>query len=141
MAARIANTETRTGVKCRPTGSFHSRETVVAPADLQRYKKLLLEKQREVSSAKSDAETLVPAAGGWDGDLVDQANADAEAELQIRVHQSDARLLRAIEDALGRIRHGNYGVCTACEQPISKARLEAVPWTHLCRECKERQRT
>jgi len=22
----------------------------------------------------------------------------------------------------------------------SKARLEAVPWTHLCRECKEHQR-
>jgi DnaK suppressor protein len=128
------------GVKCGPTDTFRSRETVMGPADLRRYKKLLLEKQQEVSSAKPDAETCVPAAGGWEGDLVDQANADAEAELQIRLHQSDARLLRAIEDALVRMRHGNYGVCTTCEQSISKARLEAVPWTHLCRECKERQR-
>src|SRR5438105_3705938 len=39
---------------------------------------------------------LVPAAGGWEGDLVDQANADVEAELQIRVQESDGHLLEAI---------------------------------------------
>jgi RNA polymerase-binding transcription factor DksA len=32
-------------------------------------------------------------------------------------------------------------VCEVCKQPISKARLEAVPWTHLCCECKERERS
>ncbi len=112
----------------------------MGPADLRRYKRLLLEKQREVSSAKPDAQAWVPAAGGWEGDLIDQANADAEAELQIRLHQTDGRLLRAIEEALARMRRGTYGVCDACQQPISKARLEAVPWTHLCRECKEQRR-
>jgi DnaK suppressor protein len=111
----------------------------VGPADLQRYKKLLLEKQQEIFPAKP-TETRVPPAGGWEGDLIDQANGDAEAELQIRLHETDGRLLRAIEDALARMRRGAYGVCTICEQPISKPRLEAVPWTHLCRECKERQR-
>jgi DnaK suppressor protein len=81
----------------------------------------------------------VPAAGGLQGDVTDQANADAEAELQIRLHQTDGRLLRAIEEALARIRQGTYGVCVVCKQPISQARLEAVPWTRLCRECKERE--
>ena len=75
--------------------------------------------------------------GHQQGDLVDQANANAEAELQIHLHQTDVRLLRAIEDALARINHGTYGVCTVCKQPITKARLNAVPWTHLCRECKD----
>jgi RNA polymerase-binding transcription factor DksA len=28
-----------------------------------------------------------------------------------------------------------------CKQPISRARLEAVTWTRLCRECKEREHT
>ncbi len=109
------------------------------PVDLQRYKKRLLQKQREVSSAKPDAEAKVPGAGGWEGDLIDQANADAEAELQIRLHKTDGRLLRAIEEALTRVRHGTYGVCDVCKQPISKARLGAVPWTRQCRECKERE--
>ena len=92
-----------------------------------------------MSFAQSGDLARVPAAGGWKGDIVDQANADAEAELQIHLHKSDGRLLKAIEEALARMRRDTYGVCVACKEPISKARLEAVPWTHLCRECKERQ--
>ena len=111
----------------------------MCPSDLQRYKRLLLEKQGALSSALGEAQSRVPAAGGLHGDYMDQATADSEAELQIRLHKSDGRLLKAIEEALARISAGTYGVCAVCTQPISKARLEAVPWTHLCRECKERQ--
>jgi len=106
---------------------------------LDRYKRLLLEKQRELSGASGETGTPVPAAGGQQGDLIDQANADFEAELQIRLHQTDGRLVRAIEEALTRIRDSTFGICATCGQRISKARLEAVPWTHLCRECKERK--
>ena len=71
------------------------------------------------------------------GGFADQANADAEAELHIQVHRSDAHLLRAIEDAFARLGQDRYGVCEVCKLPISKARLEAVPWTRHCRDCKE----
>ena len=111
----------------------------MAATDLQRYKDLLLEKQRELSSAKPEIEARLPGAGGWEGDLIDQANANAEAELQSRLHQTDGPLLRAIEEALGRVRRGTYGVCETCKHPISKARLEAVPWSRHCRDCKERE--
>jgi DnaK suppressor protein len=111
----------------------------MGPADLHRYKRLLLEKQQELSSMQGDAQTRVPAAGGVQGDLIDQANADAEAELQIQLHRTDVRLLRAIEEAFTRIEKHTYGVCETCEHPISNVRLNAVPWTRLCRECKERQ--
>ena len=116
-------------------------EPVATARDLQRYKGLLLEKQHELSSVQDDAGAWLPAAGGLEGDLIDQANADAEAELQISLHQTDSRLLRAIEEALGRIRQGTFGVCQVCKRPISKARLEAVPWTRLCRECKQSGRS
>ena len=111
----------------------------MGPSDLQRYHRLLLEKQRELSAAQGDTLARVPAAGGLEGDLIDQANADAEAELQIRLHQTDGRLARAIEEALDRIRKRTYGVCKSCGRPISKVRMTAVPWTRLCRECKERE--
>jgi RNA polymerase-binding transcription factor len=112
----------------------------MGPADLQRYSNLLLKKQREVSSALGAAQSRVPAAGGLQGDMIDQANADEEAELQIQLHQTDGRLLRAIEEALVRIKKRTYGVCEACGHPISKVRLNAVPWARHCRECKERER-
>ena len=47
--------------------------------DLQRYKRLLLAKLDELSATRGGDEALVPGAGGWQGDLVDQANSDAEA--------------------------------------------------------------
>jgi DnaK suppressor protein len=110
----------------------------MSPDDLQRYHSLLLKKRHELSSALGEDHSRVPAAGRLQGDMIDQANADAEAELQIRLHRTDGRLARAIEAALARIKQGTYGVCGVCKQPISEARLEAVPWTHLCRECKDR---
>jgi len=108
------------------------------PAYLQRYHSLLLKKQHDLLCALGEAHSRLPAAGGLLGDLIDQAN--AEAELQIHLHRTDGRLARAIEEALARIKRGTYGVCEVCKQPISEARLEAVPWTHLGRECKELER-
>lgn len=104
----------------------------------QRYKRLLLAKRDELT-AKDDAATPVPAADEPEGDLMERASADAEAELHIRLHAKDGWLLKAIEDALARIRAGTFGVCEACKQPISKVRLEAVPWTQLCTTCKEQR--
>src|SRR5579863_2050712 len=109
----------------------------MGPADLRRYKKRLLEKQEELSFGEPDAEARVARAGSPEGDLIDHANADAEADLQIRVHQADSHLLRAIDEALGRMRRGTYGVCEVCKQPIPKVRLEAVPWARFnCRDIK-----
>jgi RNA polymerase-binding transcription factor DksA len=48
-----------------------------------------------------------------------------------------SHLLRAIDEALVRMRRGTYGVCEMRQQPISKPRLEAVPWARHCRDCKE----
>lgn len=91
----------------------------MGPADLRQYHRLLLKKQRELSTALGEAHSRVPAAGGLQGDMIDQANADAEAELQIRLHRTDGRLARAIEEALARIKQGTYGVCEVCKQSIS----------------------
>ena len=113
----------------------------MGPTDLRRYHRLLLKKQLELSSALGEAESRVPAAGGLEGDLIDQANADEEAEVRIHLHQTEGRLARAIEEALVRIKKRTYGVCETCGHPISRVRLNVVPWARHCRECKERERS
>jgi len=107
--------------------------------DLDRYKRVLLKRRGEMSVTSSEEKSPIPAAGRQQGDPIDQANANAEAELQIHLRRADLRLIRAIQDALTRIRHGTFGTCEACRKPISRARLEAVPWTRHCRDCKEHE--
>ena len=126
----------RLDVEC---ASMLSESEFMNARDVQRYKQLLLAKLGELSAVHADAASHTPGAGGPMGDLADQANADAEAGLYIRLHQTDVRLLRAIEDALARISQDRFGVCEGCKRAISKARLEAVPWTRLCRDCKEHE--
>jgi hypothetical protein len=55
-----------------PSGQrqFMIGEPVANARDLQRYKELLLEEQRELSSVQGDAAARVPAAGGLEGDLI-----------------------------------------------------------------------
>lgn len=45
-----------------------------------------------------------------------------------------AKLLR-ISDALNRIRHGVYGLCRLCKEPIAKERLIKHPLSRFCEEC------
>ncbi len=106
---------------------------------LDHYKRLLLAKRDELSATKAEVAAPVAGAGGAHGDLIDQAAAQTETELQVRLHQTDTRLFRAIEQALVRINGGTFGVCEVCRRPIAEARLEAVPWTRVCRDCKERE--
>ena len=107
-------------------------------SDVLHYKNLLLSKRQELSTGKSLVD-LIPTAGELHGDPVDMASSDTNASTQIWLHQTDGKLLRAIEDALARIRHEEFGTCGECGEPISKARLEAVPWTTYCRDCNERR--
>lgn len=53
------------------------------------------------------------------------------------ITQAEARQLDAVEDALARMRRGEYGVCEECGRSIALARLEAVPYAALCVSCQE----
>lgn len=107
--------------------------------ELERYKQLLMAKREELSTGWKGREMLTPTAEPLHGDPADQATAASEAAIQVRLHQTDSRLLRAIDEALARVERGTYGICEVCEQPISSVRLTAVPWTRLCLDCKEHQ--
>ena len=62
---------------------------------------------------------------------VDQASRDLAAINMER----EMRTLAEVESSLRRLASGNYGNCASCDAEIPAARLEALPWTHLCVDC------
>ncbi len=73
------------------------------------------------------------------GDLADQASGNNEVHIALKLKQTDAKILQAIDEALARIDKGAFGICRDCGEPISPARLKAIPWTRVCITCKEKQ--
>lgn len=72
-------------------------------------------------------------------DPVDWATAEREREIGLRIMERDAVLTGEVLLALEKINNGTYGVCESCEQEIESERLEALPVTSLCIECKRRE--
>jgi RNA polymerase-binding protein DksA len=64
--------------------------------------------------------------------LGDQATETFLRELDGGLEENAEHLIVEIDAALGRIEKGIYGVCAGCGKPISKERLEAVPYATLC---------
>ena len=56
-------------------------------------------------------------------EVIDQLENDTREEL---IH---------VQQAIHRIEAGNYGICTKCEEEISAARLQAIPYSTLCINC------
>lgn len=54
----------------------------------------------------------------------------------------ECHLTAAIQfsSALDRVRHGTYGRCRQCQEPIGAERLEAVPEAALCVGCQRQSR-
>jgi DnaK suppressor protein len=75
------------------------------------------------------------------GDMADQATGNNEVHIALKLKQTDAKILQAIEEALLRIDKGTYGTCRDCGEPIAAARLNAIPWTRVCITCKEKQQS
>ena len=73
------------------------------------------------------------------GDMADQASGNNEVHIQLKLKQTDAKILQAIEEALDRMEKGTYGICRDCGEPIAEPRLNAIPWTRVCIGCKEKQ--
>ena len=105
------------------------------------YKDALVRKKTELLAAGGlkPIQTSMENSNTRQGDLADQASGNNEVHIQLRLKQTDAKILNAINEALERIEKGSYGVCRDCGEPIAEARLNAIPWTRVCITCKEKQ--
>jgi DnaK suppressor protein len=116
-------------------------DKVTDPSALATFKDILLRKRAEILAASTGTRPLPASAdvNSRQGDLADQASGNNEVHIQLKLKQTDAKILQAIEEALRRIEKGTYGICRDCGEEIAAPRLNAIPWTRVCITCKEKQ--
>jgi len=90
---------------------------------------------------KNPSANVVLHASGDPYDSADWAEKSHEEWIFLQKNRFDVTLLREIEAALDRMREGTYGVCMECGLPLSRKRLEALPWARYCVSCQESRNT
>ncbi|HQX05869.1 MAG TPA: RNA polymerase-binding protein DksA [Zoogloea sp.] len=72
-------------------------------------------------------------------DPADRATVEEEHALELRVRDRERKLLKKIDEALGRISEGEYGWCEETGDPIGIGRLLARPTATLSIDAQERR--
>ncbi len=72
-------------------------------------------------------------------DTYDLASEERDREINFILSDRERIKIKQIDDALERLDEASYGVCESCGLEIGEERLEAMPFTRLCRDCQQDQ--
>jgi RNA polymerase-binding protein DksA len=121
-------------------GKERKNKTNLTPAEIEKFKALLLAKRSEIldNVTHMENEALRKQRSDLSNMPIHMADAGSdtfELENTLGLMDSERRLLQEIDDALERIENGTYGICEGGAEPIPKARLKAIPWARYCVTC------
>lgn len=113
---------------------------------LEGYQKLLLKsKEQIVGDIRNLSEDNTGSGNDRSGDvsghamhMADVATDMYDREFTLGLASNDRALLYDIDEALGRIKDGTFGICPECKKPIPATRLKAIPHARLCLKCQEK---
>ena len=110
----------------------------------QRYEslKLMLEERRqEIVDKLRTIREAMPDQRLDVQDAEEQAVTDFAKDMEFALVQMKADTLGRIDEAMRRLEAGTYGECAECGTEITSARLKALPFAVLCRDCQEQAET
>jgi len=99
---------------------------------LQRLKQDILNNAGETTEHLREDTVIVP-------DPADRATIEEEHALELRTRDRERKLLKKIEQSIGRIDAGDYGYCDETGEPIGVGRLLARPTATLSLEAQQRR--
>ncbi len=136
----------RPDAPARPTKESMS-DKGLSEADLKHFEQRLLQERARILKEMGHLDSTVlkvnprDSAGelsGYSFHMADAGTDSMEREKAFDIASKEGRLLMEIHAALGRMYRGEYGVCEASGKPISRARLEALPWARYTVEEQEK---
>jgi DnaK suppressor protein len=66
----------------------------------------------------------------------DRATQESDMALELRNRDRERKLIKKIDETIGKIDSGDYGYCESCGVEIGIERLQARPTASLCIDCK-----
>jgi len=100
---------------------------------------ILEERQRRLAALGRLQGTLNEIKESRAAEYEEEVTLSDDKEYLSKLIEQDARGLEEINHALEKVLDGTYGRCERCEEPIKRARLEAIPTALLCMDCKRQE--
>jgi len=103
------------------------------------FRHLLLERRRQILEVQRTADRSWQDLQLPEVELEETAQKENLSQGLDQLGERELAEIQAIDAALGKIDEGTYGICESCGRPISKERLEVVPWAEICIRCAQKR--
>jgi len=130
--AKIAKAVKVVKVVKKSPSKMNRKDKIAFRKKLLEIKGLILKKMNQTYSESKEVESDVAQ------DLADKAESSYTKEFLLSLTDSEREQLLQIDEALRTLEKGDFGICQMCGRPISKKRLEALPWAACCIDCQQK---
>ena len=111
-------------------------EEYMSARQLMYFRKMLEEMKTELSNDIDRAVHTMQDEATVFADPNDRASQESDMTLELRSRDRERKLIKKIDEIIGKIESGDYGYCESCGIEIGLRRLEARPTATLCIDCK-----
>ena len=111
-------------------------EQYMSKKQLEHFKAVLLAWKKELVQEVSRTVHAMQDDTANHPDPNDRASQETDMSLELRNRERERKLIKKIDEAIGRIDSEDYGYCESCGVEIGVQRLEARPTATLCIDCK-----
>jgi DnaK suppressor protein len=111
-------------------------------SDHERYevlRNLLEDRRNEIKEKLRSIRQSLPDALAEVKDAEEQSVNDFVQHMDFALMEMKSETLAKIDEAMQRLEAGTYGTCGECGAEIAEARLKALPFATLCRDCQEQE--
>ena len=122
--------------KAIPPYKPKGKEEYMNARQLAHFRKMLEEMKRELSQDIDRTVHTMQDEATIFADPNDRASQESDMSLELRNRDRERKLIKKIDETIGRIDAGEYGYCESCGVEIGLKRLEVRPTATLCIDCK-----
>jgi len=123
----------------------NDKKTAWSDKEIAEFKSLIIKKRdillEEIKLAKEKADEVIQNNSTnaiYSSHMADASSDQQEMEKNYYMMNRDSNYLQYLDRALSMIEMGTFGICTSCNELIDKERLEEVPHTSSCFDCKSK---